>query len=73
VGADISDEKQSVSKFGWFGLKDTLHAGEVAPLLIKTITLGEKVVPYYSNLICDIDYQLESLQAIEGMDNLYLS
>lgn len=73
MGADISDEKQSGSKFGWFVLKDTLHAEEVAPLLITTVTLGEEVVPYYSNLICDIDYQLESLQVIEGMDNLYLS
>lgn len=73
VGADISDEKHSGSKFGWFVLKDTFHAEEVAPLLITTVTLGEEVVPYYSNLICDIDYQLESMQAIEEMDNLYLS
>ncbi len=73
VGADISDEKKSGSKFGWFVLKDTLHAEEVAPLLIKTVTLGEEVIPYYSNLICDLDYQLESMQAIDGMDNLYLS
>ena len=73
VGAYISDEKQYGSKFGWFVLKDTLHAGEVAPLLIKTITLGEEVVPYYSDLICDMDYQLESMQAFEGMNNLYLS
>lgn len=50
VGAYISDEKQSGSKFGWFVLKDKLHADEVAPLLIKTVTLGEEVVPYYSNI-----------------------
>ena len=68
VGAYISEEKQYGSKFGWFVLKDSFHAGEVAPLLIKTITLGEEVVPYYSDLICDMDYQLESMQAFEGMN-----
>lgn len=73
VNEDISGEEQLGSRFGWFVLKDTIHSDEIAPLLIKTITLGEEVIPYYSDLICDMDYKLESIQAVDGMSNLYLS
>lgn len=73
--ADVSPQYtvKVFTNFGWFVLKDRLHAEKVAPLLIKTVTLGEEGAPYHSNLICDMDYQIESLQAIEEMDDLYLS
>ena len=43
VGAYISDEKQSGSKFGWFVLKDTLHAGRSLPYLSKRLLLVRKL------------------------------